>query len=138
MKTRSGLILLPTSWPCLNRVREYVPEDIQTVRQLFKFFSRSIPDIKNKKIKKRRFLFLVLSETILKYALLLDCPDGQYMVNAIIKSLETAHVKEYTHQFKVLSDWHRMAAIKRYVEFFFTGLTCPDVARHVAGFLNDT
>ena len=94
MKTRSGLILLPMSWPCLNRVREYVPEDIQTVRQLFKFFSRSIPDI-----KKRRFLFLVLSETILKYALLLDCPDGQYMVNAIIKSLETANVKEYTHQF---------------------------------------
>ena len=73
---------------------------------------------------------------LLKYEIFLDTPCGQYMVDLVIRCLSrSSHLKEYTQKFRVLSDSHRLMAKRTYVEFFFTGLTCPDVARHIASFV---
>jgi hypothetical protein len=72
----------------------------------------------------------------LKYQLFLDDKRGQYILDKIIKTLVTVpDLKEYTHQFKVLSDSHRLIAKRKYIEFIFTGVLYRDVAHHIASFV---
>ena len=137
MKTRSGVMQMPPHWPSLYKAREYIPE-LQTFKQFRKTFSRfynaAIYD--EQLLYNRRLLVLVISEMTLKYQLFLDDKRGQYLLDTLIKTLETVpDLKEYTQKFKVLSDSYRLQAKRSYIEFFFINPLCVDVARHIASFM---
>ncbi len=137
MKTRSGVMRMPPHWPSLYKAREHIPE-LQTFNQFRKTFNRFLDAaIYNEQLLyNRRLLVLVISEMTLKYQLFLDDKRGQYLLDKIIKTLVTVpYLKEYTQQFKVLSDSHRLKAKQDYIEFIFTGVLCKDVGRHIANFV---
>jgi len=136
MKTRSGVMRMPPTWPSLYQARARIRE-IQTVKQMRRNFDMYYSHaLERKTVHSRRLLTLIMSEMILKYQIFLDTQDGQFMVNSIIKCLVTVpDLKEYTQKLKVLSDSHRLDAKKAYIEFFMTGLTCPDAARSIAKFV---
>jgi hypothetical protein len=100
-------------------------------------FDRYYDDaLQEKSLYNRRLLTLVMAEMLLKYQIFLDTPDGQYMVDSIIKCLLTTRkMKEYTQRLKVLSDSHRLKAQQEYIVFLFKGPLCLDVAHHIASFV---
>ena len=127
---------MPPTWPSLYQARARIRE-IQTVKQMRRNFDMYYSHaLERKTVHSRRLLTLIMSEMILKYQIFLDTPDGQFMVNSIIKCLVTVpDLKEYTQKLKVLSDYHILEAKKVYIEFIFTGVLYRDVAHHISTFV---
>jgi hypothetical protein len=136
MKTRSGVMRMPPHWPSLYQARELIPE-LKNLRHFEKIFTRLFNvAVSTKSWYGRCFLTLIISEMILRYQIFLDTIQGQYILDKIIKSLSTAAtLKEYTQQFKVLSDSHRLLAKRTYIEFIFKTSLCIDVAQYITNFV---
>jgi hypothetical protein len=136
MKTRSGLVPLPRGWPSVYEARKGVSE-IQTRDQLIRAIHRIVtPNLTDTIIRRKRLAYLTASEMIYKYHFLLTDAEAQKLINGVIEKSETSpDVEEYVKKFKVLSDQHRLAAKRDYVEFLLKGSLNVDVARHISSFI---
>jgi hypothetical protein len=136
MKTRSGIVPLPSGWPSVYEARKGVA-DMQMQSQVMSALKRILTDsLSETDRRKKRLSYLTASEIVLKYHFMLGDDAAQKLINGVIKKSETIpDLKEYAKQFKVLSDHHRVLAKKAYVEFFFKGLMDIDCAKHVASFV---
>ena len=141
MKTRSGVTHFPaeSDWPSVYQAREHIPE-INTGFELRRVLYAIVMTSMGLSMKKRRLCFLIMAEMLLKYHTLLS-PDGaQTLIDRVIsndciisKDREPVDfLSEYTQQFKVLSDHHRLEAKRAYFEFLLTGPLNRDVAHHIA------
>jgi len=133
MRTRSGIVPLPSGWPSVYEARKGVSE-IQTRTQLIHAIHRIVsPNLTDIPVPKKRLAYLTASEMIFKYNFLLTDAEAQKLIDGVIEKSETCpELKEYIQKFKVLSDRHRIAARRVYIESLLTGSLNVDVARHIA------
>ena len=136
MRTRSGIVPLPRSWPSVYEARKGVSE-IQTRSQLIHAIHRIVtPNLTDTNVLRKRLAYLTASEMIFKYHFILTDEEAQKLINGVIEKSETCpELEEYVQKFKVLSDRQRAAAQRSYIEFFFKGLVNVDVARHISSFI---
>ena len=136
MKTRSGVTHLPSGWPSVYEALKGVSE-IQTRSQLIHAIHRIVtPNLTDTNVRRKRLAYLTASEMIFKYHFLLTDVEAQKLINGVIEKSETCpEIEEYVQKFKLLSDQHRVAARRTYIEFFFKGPLNVDVARQIASFI---
>jgi hypothetical protein len=136
MKTRSGIVLLPRSWPSVYEARKGMT-DVQNRIQMIRAIHRIvIPNLDAVPVPQKRLIYLTASEMVFKYHFLLTDAEAQKLIDGVIeKSEDCPELNEYVQKFKLLSDQHRLKAQRTYIEFLLKGSLNVDVARHIASFI---